>query len=398
MQIAAVQTSGIWGPVTPIPSDALGVLVSPSGYTVATPADYFSVLPDTVPGGIKNVFSGSLSLPADYFGMSFHRYPNGGTPTPTFEFSFARSHDYGPGNKRVRWSHIEPTQGVFDWSALDDFVDTHSAAGRKIIHTLFGSPTWASARPSEASSYGLGVAAEPANLANWDAYCSACATRYAGRIDYYEIWNEVNLAGFYTGTQTILAQMVRRANQVIKAIDPAAKIISPTTTSWQSGSGSSYFLAMMNASDGAAGTMKQWADAVGIHMYPDNSLGITTLPTMLTTVRANMATLGISALPLINTEYGMLSPEMQDIEDAEDRSSILARMLLLAAANNAGGASTSIWYDGDQDSNIGLSSVDWTNLAGIMRTLSSGPISVVNVLKDGTVCATINGQNLTFRV
>jgi len=392
--VAAQQVSGIWKPVTAIPADSLGVLASPAGYTVAAPADFHAASPPAVNGSITNVFSGSKTLNADAFGLTFHRYPGGTTPEPTALFKWARSHDYAPGNKRVRWSSIEATQGSFDWSALDDFVNVHRAAGRKIIHTLYGTPAWASARPGEASSYGPGVAAEPANLAHWDAYCAACATRYAGRIDYYEVWNEPNLSGFYSGTQTILSQMVRRANQSIKAIDAAAKIVSPAVTSLQTGNGQTYFAAMMAASDGASGNMSNWTDAVGVHLYPNNVAGITSMPAMLATFSGSLAGLGLGGKPVINSEFGVLSPPLQ-VHDAPVRASLLARMLLLSSVCS-GGCLASIWYDGDPDSNFGLTALDWGQWNAIIDVLTRGPITVINVLRDGRLAAVIGGINYLF--
>ena len=389
--IAVQLSSGVYGPVTPIPAGSIGVTVAPSSYTVAAPDDFFSPAPPSVNNAITNVFSGAKTIGQDYFGLTFHRYPGGTTLAPKPAFAWARSHDYAPGSARVRWNKIEQVQGVYDWSALDLFVETHKAAGRKIIHTLFGSPSWASARPAEACSYENGAAAEPANLAHWDAYCAACASRYKGKIDYYEVWNEPNLTGFYTGTQTLLAQMTRRASQTIKAIDPAAKIISPAVTSLQSGNGQAYFSAMMAASDGAASNMAAWTDVVGVHLYPNNIAGVASLPTMLSTFMASLSGLGLSGKQVVNTEFGMLSPKMQQFSKA-DRSNILARLMLLAAVCS-GGCSASIWYDGDTDSDIGMTRDDWDSWNAWRLVFLSGPVTLVNVLKDGRVAATINSTN-----
>lgn len=392
--ISAQQTGGIWGPVSSIPAGSLGILAVPSGYTIAAPADFYSASPPSVSNAITNVFNGSKTLTPDYFGLTYHRYPGGTTPIPETVFNFARSHDYGPGSRRVRWNKIEQTQGVFDWTALDNFVSTHKAAGRKVIHTLFGTPSWASARPSEVCSYENGAAAEPSNLTTWDSYCSACATRYQGQIDYYEIWNEPNLTGFYTGTQTILSQMTRRANQIIKAIDPEAQIICPAVTSLQSGTGQTYFTNMMAASDGASGNMSNWTDVVGVHLYPNNTGGIASISTFLSTFKASLSGLGLSGKSIFNTEFGVLSPIFQS-HPRSLRTAMLARMMLLSAtASN--GVDTSIWYDADIDSTIGFTQEDVSNWNIIRNIFLSGPITVVNLLRDGRVAAVINNINYLF--
>lgn len=395
--IAATQLGGVWSPASEIPAGALGVLAAPSGYTVAGPADFHAATPPAVSGAITNVFSGSKTIAADYFGLTFHRWPGGTTPTPNAVFKWARSHDYAPGSARVRWSSLETAQGVYDSAnvaALDAYVATHKAAGRTVIHTIYGSPSWASARPSEPSSYGNGVAAEPANLAHWDAHCTWLANRYGSQIDYWEIWNEPNLTGFYTGTQTILSQMTRRAAQAIRAVVPGAKIISPAVTALQSGNGQSYFAAMMAASDGAAGNMAAWVDAVGCHLYPNNAAGVSSLPTMLSTLSASLAGLGLSGKPIVNTEFGMLSPQLQKF-GAIERANIVARMMLLAAVCG-GGCLASVWYDGDPDAAIGLTTEDWEAWNRIRGELTAGPVTVVNVLRDGRVAAVIGGINRIY--
>lgn len=393
--IAAVLSGGVYGPATPIPDGALGVTVAPSGYVVAAPDDFHSAAPPSVSGSITNVFSGNKTISPDFFGVTFHRWPGGTTPQPVASFKWARSHDFGPGSARVRWNKIEQAQGVFDWTTLDQFVNTHHAAGRNIIHTLFGTPTWSSARPAEACSYEAGAAAEPSNLAHWDAYCSAVATRYAGRISHYEVWNEPNLSGFWTGTQTLLSQMTRRASQIIKAIDPAAKIISAPVTALQAGgSGQAYFAGMMAASDGAAGNMASWTDVIGVHLYPNNAAGIVTLPAMMSTLVASLPGLGLSGKSIINTEFGVLSPLFRNY-DSTARHTLIARLMLLSAVCS-GGCLSSIWYSGDADSNTGMAPDDQIAWNWIRSVLLSGPVTVVNTLRDGRVAAVIGGQNYLF--
>lgn len=394
MIISASQSGGVWRPVTAIPQGSLGVIAAPSGYTVAATSDFYSSSPPVVDGAITNIFTGSRTISPSFFGLTYHRWPMTGVTNPATSFKWTRTHDYGPGSARVRWSRIETTQGSFDWTALDSFVNYHYAAGHDIIHTLFGSPSWASARPSEPCSYNNGEAAEPSSLTYWDNYCAACATRYSGRIKYYEIWNEPNLTSFYTGTQTILSQMTRRANQTIKGIDAAAKIISsPVTTLWNNGQ--TYFSSMMTASDGAASNMAAWVDYVGVHLYPTGDQGIKDIPTLLTTFLNSFTGLGLSGKQAINTEVGALSPAYQTFSSQSDRLARIARIMLASACSGAGCLAT-VWYDGDNDSVLGLFKEDeigWNNLIAI---LTSGPITVVNVLRDGRYTAVINGINYIF--
>lgn len=394
--IAAQLVGGIWQPATPIPSDAFETVASPTGYTVVTPADQYSASPPVTPlQSISNVWSGNKLVPASFFGCHYGKWPGSGTP-PLVSHSVVRTHDYTGGSNtwRARWNKIETSAGVFDWTLLDNFVNFHYAAGRQILHTLFGTPVFYSARPSETCSYELGAAAEPSDLTKWDAYCTALATRYAGKITHYEIWNEPNLVGFFTGTQSILSQLTRRASQIIKAIDPAAKIVSSPVTSLQTGgSGLTYFLNMMQASDGASGQMKSWVDVVGCHLYPANYAGLSALPQMITDIRAHMVTLGINTKPLWNTEFSVLSPSFATMSSSQRRAAI-QRMLTVSSAHNSGGCDVSIWYGGD-NSTLGFVDED-QNTWETHRSLLMQGVTVINQLKDGRTAAVVGGKNFLW--
>ena len=394
--IAAVQTGGIWGPATPIPQGALEVVASPSGYTVVAEDDLYSATPPVTPlGAVANVFAGSITPSATFFGCGYNDWP--AVPTSQLvQHGTTRTHDYLAGSPswRARWNKTETAPGIFDWAPLDAFVDFHVAAGRQIVHTLFATPAFYSARPAEASAYNLGCAAEPSDLTKWDAYCTAVATRYSGKIKFYEVWNEPNLVGFYTGTQTILAQMTRRANQAIKAIDPAAKILSAPVTGLQSGTGLAYFSAMMEASDGAAGKLKDWIDIVSAHLYPDNVAGQRYVPKMIADIRAAMTTLGIAGKPLWCTEQSILSPALPTLTQAQ-RTAAIQRLMTVAAAHNAGGCDALIWYGGDNAA-LHFSGDDAAAWDAHRQRLMTDGVSVVNQLRDGRTAAVIGAQRFIW--
>lgn len=228
-----------------------------------------------------------------------------------------RSHDY----RWSQWRMIETAKGVFDWAKADDWVNKYYSQGKLLVWTLFGTPTWASARPGESSAYGaLGMAAEPANMQDWTDYCTAVATRYAGKITHFEVWNEPNASGFYSGTQAKLSEMVRRAAQAIKGVIPSAKILCPPVTSWSATAGQSaetYFTGMMAASDGASGTMRDWVDIVAVHLYIGGNAA-RSIPGMIDRVRAGMATAGVNSKPLWDTESAPISPDAASISTAEE--------------------------------------------------------------------------------
>ncbi|MGL4232148.1 MAG: PA14 domain-containing protein [Casimicrobium sp.] len=171
---------------------------------------------------------------------------------PDVNFGTLRLWDAG-----VTWAKLEPEKGRFDFTMLDRFVSEAQSRGQEVILTLGQSPTWASARPTTLTYLGLGASAEPANLADWRDYVTAVASRYKGRIQYYEVWNEPNDTTFFSGTVNDAIALTREAKSALTAADPNAKLISapPYVVGWLD-----QFLA------GGGG---QYVDIIGYHVYAD---------------------------------------------------------------------------------------------------------------------------------
>ena len=121
------------------------------------------------------------------------------------------------------WRDIEGKgKGQYDWSAADRIVDGAEEFGLKLIARVDHEPTWAGPPPG--------------NIDAFVDFLTALATRYRGRIQAYQIWNEPNLArewGNKPPNAAEYTQMLKRAYQAIKQADPNALVISagmaPTT-------------------------------------------------------------------------------------------------------------------------------------------------------------------------
>ena len=179
-------------------------------------------------------------------------------------------------------------------------------------------------------------------MADWDTLYSR-GGRYLGKIKYY-VWNEPNYHNngttttgpsfFFSGTFAKLSEMVRRANQAIKTVDQTAKILCPATTIWSATAGQStetYFTGMMAASDGAGGTMKDWVDIVGVHLYLPSPNKIQDLPGMIDRVNAAKTAAGVSSKETWDTESAPISPTLNNYSDSEAMKLIARSMLIMAA-------------------------------------------------------------------
>jgi O-antigen ligase len=116
------------------------------------------------------------------------------------------------------WAKIEPQSGQFDWSMPDRIV---SALGDTTLHTiavLDTSPAWAN--PSSKLH-------PPTSHHDFAEFARRFAQRYGDRIDYYQIWDEPNLGDRWNGevNPVAYAEMLRRARDAIREVDPHAVII-----------------------------------------------------------------------------------------------------------------------------------------------------------------------------
>jgi hypothetical protein len=121
----------------------------------------------------------------------------------------------------VDWKTIEATRGQRNFGPLDGAVLRANGVGIKLLLTVSNAPFWA--------RNGVNEDGPPVDDATFDAFLKDLATRYAGKVSAYEIWNEPNLRRNWNG-QALSAEsyvkLLRGAYGVLKAADPAALVIS----------------------------------------------------------------------------------------------------------------------------------------------------------------------------
>jgi hypothetical protein len=221
------------------------------------------------------------------------------------------------------WPYVEPTKGQYNWSRIDAFVDAASAHGVGIMYSNDGIPPWAAANTSTCFTqpyFGPYCSGAVANLQDWDNFVTALVTRYKGRIQIYELWNEPEHS--FTGTMPQLVAMMQHEHDIIRTLDPAASILSPSMVSQGYPYLDSYF-----ASGGSTDI-----DAVAIHTYPDptNDVAESITQSISITIKTVMSKYGLSAKPLWGTEGSWGPQSAGDITDLNLRTAFTAREYLLA--------------------------------------------------------------------
>ena len=158
------------------------------------------------------------------------------------------------------WREIEGAgKGAFDWERTDRVMDQIDAHGLNVIARLGVQPQWAGG--------GYPEVGPPNNLQDFADFAAAVATRYKGRIDAYQVWNEPNLAREWGNSPPNAAEyteMLKAVYNAIKQVDPHPIIISaglaPTTRNDDVARPDIYFIQEMY--DAGA---KPYFDALGAH-------------------------------------------------------------------------------------------------------------------------------------
>jgi polysaccharide biosynthesis protein PslG len=158
------------------------------------------------------------------------------------------------------WREIEGAgKGKYDWSRADRVVNQAQKYGLRILARVDSQPKWAGG--------GFPTNGPPNNLQDYADFLKALATRYKGRIQAYQIWNEPNLKrewGNQAPNPAAYTNMLKRAYSAVKSADPKAWVITAglaPTTRWDSVAmpDTEFVKGMYDAG------VKGYFDALGVH-------------------------------------------------------------------------------------------------------------------------------------
>jgi len=303
------------------------------------------------PGGEVRLAPPADPIPRTLFGMHIHHLATR-TPWPGTKFGAIRLWD-----SYAAWPDVEPEKGKWNFAGVDKYVAQAEQNGVEVLLPLGLSPTWASARPEEKSSNRPGNAAPAKNIDDWREYVSTIATRYKGRVHYYEIWNEPNLKDFYTGSIPQLVEVARIASTTLKEVDPTNLVSSPPFTGVHGVNSLDQYL--------QAGGGK-YVDVIGYHFYV-NPAEPEQMVQLIQNVKNVLAKYGQGGKPLWDTETGWAIQNTQSevkpapgkgfnsvVLSQEEASAYIARTYVLAWAT---GVSRLYWYAWDNGV-MGLADAD----------------------------------------
>jgi hypothetical protein len=128
--------------------------------------------------------------------------------------------------EQIQWDAVETAPGQYDWSQLDGIVAAASAANLKLMLSVEHAPPF-----DRTASSGL----FPGDPNTYKTFMQALASRYAGKVAAYEIWNEENLsreAGPGNVDPSHYLPILEAGTNGVRAGDPNAMVLlgapSPT--------------------------------------------------------------------------------------------------------------------------------------------------------------------------
>jgi polysaccharide biosynthesis protein PslG len=130
--------------------------------------------------------------------------------------------------EQIEWNAVETSPGNYDFTQLDNIVAAGQNAGLNIMLSFEHAPDF-----YRTDSSGL----MPGDPSTYGAFLAAVASRYAGQVQAYELWNEENLdreAGTGNVDPSTYLPLLESGYTSIKAADPNALVLlgapSPTTS------------------------------------------------------------------------------------------------------------------------------------------------------------------------
>jgi hypothetical protein len=319
-----------------------GLKLSAKGTVSGVPKDKINTytVKFTVTDSVKDTASEKISfnniygfkaipIPATSFGMTIY---NQCCVYPTVPFGFLGKGD------ATTWPFIEQVQGVFNWTALDEYVAVAQANGLPFYWTNANIPPWAATDINSCSYYQgtklLGCTSMVNNLSYLDTFINALVARYKGKITMYELWNEPNVANVFTGTIPQMVELTQHVYKDVRAGDPNALIAGPSSTD------ADWLLTYFK--DGGP----KGVDIIDIHGYPD--VGIDDSPEAIVGFKTvnpkiNMASIGLQDKPIWDSENSWGGPDAN--QDSDYRASFVGRSLL---EQWSVGMRVNSWYGWDE--------------------------------------------------
>ena len=206
----------------------------------------------------------------------------------------------------LRWSFIQPSAGVFDFSRYDSQITSAASQGIKILALLSTAPQWAGG--------GAHGNTPPSNISLWQTFVRTTAQHFRGKIVAYEIWNEPNLQNtnsdgigwdLSTSSSPKYVDYLHAAAVEIRNNAPGTLVVGPVLSSQPDSRGTTIFQ-QIETTTYPDGPGSSFLDVVSFHANAQTS---DSTATNLSTVDGHYSQITASNLgkPIWITEFGWAS-------------------------------------------------------------------------------------------
>jgi len=282
--------------------------------------------------GISAV-SAAQTVPLTFFDMQMEKGIVTGEPWPVDSFAGTRLWSSG-----ANWNLINTSPGQYDWSMLDAWLAAAKRNNIDVQYTFGETPSWASSKPNDSHCAQHGGAptgsCDPPNDLNadgtgsnqhWKDFVTAIATRSAGRIHYWEIWDEASNPLRWVGTNAQMLRLASDARTIILGIDPTAVILTPSSGIVDAVE-LNWWTKYLQAGGG------QYADVIAYHGYVQQA-NHTPVPEDLikyvTKLKTILKQYGQSGKPLHDTESSWGDGSCCNFTDPDLQAGFTARIVLM---------------------------------------------------------------------
>lgn len=241
------------------------------------------------------------------------------------------------------WADIEPSKGDFRFRKLERQIQTAQITDSRVMLVLGGTPAWAGDGTPQSA---------PTNVADWRSYVHEVACHFGPSISAYEVWNEANLADFWTGTPVEMADLTAAAFDEIRKCNASALVVAANTTSRATGSFGTFYPAYLTA-------LKErgWpVDAYSVHSYPTASGGANDRIRGIGQFKTMLALAGAPQTTIFDTEinYGLAGLSQGKVNLTGDNAMALMSRTYIDSARY--GFASTFWFvwTAQPDSKFGI--------------------------------------------
>src|SRR3954452_3802023 len=196
-------------PLVPLLAASLALAAPGAAVARTTPRGFFGVM-----------VNGVLDTPTVNLGNESANMRRAGVESERFE---------------IAWDLVEPTQGRFDFGAIDRKVAAPARNRIDVLGLVVRTPNWAASVPGQPFS-------PPRDPATYAAFLRTLVGRYGPRgsfwsanpslprvpVRHWQIWNEPNIAINFVGVRSwpaTYARLLRAAYRAVHGADGGAKVV-----------------------------------------------------------------------------------------------------------------------------------------------------------------------------